>query len=239
MNGYLITWNSLLDWFVYWRDKHRDKEHREHKEHRDKEKHHSSKSSHKDRDRDREKKSNGNGVEQHIKAEPVVVFQEEKDPLDTPDFTFPQLNANANANTNADTFQPNGIRDCFVNMSHISETSSCDYSMSQFRADESAFTIKAEQNDEGSMDAGDGNYGMNESQDDDDDDDVPIAQRKKIKRELSDDDEDDVPLTARKKVKSEKKEKKIKRQQSDDDEDDYDKPKKKKIKKEKVWFFIT
>lgn len=175
-------------------------------------------------------------MEQHIKAEPVVVFQEEKDPLDTPDFTFPQSNANANVNANADTFQPNGIRDCFVNMSHISETSSCDYSMSQFRADESAFTIKAEQNDEGSMDAGDGNYGMNESQDDDDDDDddVPIAQRKKIKRELSDDDEDDVPLTARKKVKSEKKEKKIKRQQSDDDEDDYDKPKKKKIKKEKV-----
>lgn len=166
----------------------------------------------------------------HIKAEPAVVIKEERDPLDTTDFTFADSNV----------IQTNGIRDCFVNVSQISETSSCDYSMSQFRADESAFSLKGggggideESQDCGSMGDGDGNFNMNDSQDDED---VPIAQRKKIKRELSDDDEDDVPLTARKKVKSEKNEKKIKRQPSDDDDDgdDYDKPKKKKIKKEKV-----
>lgn len=168
---------------------------------------------------------------QHIKSEPAA-YQEETDPLGTNDFTFPSANANSNA------IQANGIRECFVNVSQISETSSCDYSMSQFRADESAFVMK-EEADEESQDgeAADASYAPN-NDDDDDDEDIPIAQRKKVKRELSDDDEDDVPLTARKKVKSEKKEKKIKRQPSEDEEDDdYDKPKKKKIKKEKVCIY--
>lgn len=225
----------------YLRDKHRDKErkeNKEHKEHRDKEKHHSSKSSHHDRHKDREKKVTENGVEHAIKAEPVVAIKNEmKDPLDISDYAaFSESNVNRANNMQPKMMQANGIRDCYVNVSQMSETSSCDYSMSQFRADESAFSIKAEINDDS---RGIGDYAGNdtiESQDDDDDD-VPIAQRKKIKRELVvDDDEDDMPLTARKKPKTEKKEKKIKREISDVEEDDYDKPKKKKIKKEKVTF---
>lgn len=129
--------------------------------------------------------------------------------------------------------QANGIRECFVNVSQISEASSCDYSMSQFRADESAFSIKNEAA-EADDDSQESAFGNNDTLDSQDDEDVPIAQRKKIKREISDD-EDEMPLTARKKPKTEKKEKKIKREPSDDDEEnDYDKPKKKKIKKEKV-----
>lgn len=221
----------------YLRDKHRDKERKENKEHRDKDKHHSSKSSHHDRHKDREKKVTENGVEHAIKAEPVVAVKDEiKDPLDISDYAaFSESNVNR-ANNVQSKMQENGIRDCYVNVSQMSETSSCDYSMSQFRADESAFSIKAEINDDS---RGIGDYAGNDTiESQDDDDDVPIAQRKKIKRELAvvDDDEDDMPLTARKKPKTEKKEKKIKREISDDEEDDYDKPKKKKIKKEKVKF---
>lgn len=140
----------------------------------------------------------------------------------------------------------------------MSQASSCDYSMAQFRPDESSFQIKAEaSNDEDSQF---GSYVTNNVQDDqfdplalradekpflnvetvdivdDDEEDIPIAARKKVKREISDDDEDDIPLTARKKIKTEKKAKKKKHEQSDyDDADDYDeKPKKKKVKKEKV-----
>lgn len=105
--------------------------------------------------------------------------------------------------------------------------------MSQFRADESAFSIKAEAPEDDSQ--GPSRFGPfgNDTIEDDDVEDVPISQRKKTKREISDD-EDEMPLTARKKSKTEKKEKKIKREPSDNEEDDYDKPKKKKIKKEKV-----
>lgn len=126
--------------------------------------------------------------------------------------------------TDTNSAQGNGIRDCFVNMSQISESSSCDYSMSQFRADESAFIMKGEADDESQQSA---NYEAYRN----DEEDIPIAHRKKVKREITDD-EDDMPLTSRKKIKTEKKEKKIKREPSDDE--DEDKPKKKKIKKEKV-----
>lgn len=158
-------------------------------------------------------------------AAPVTIKHELRDPLNTSDYALSEANV----------IQANGIRDCFVNMSQISETSSCDYSMSQFRTDESAFVIKGDMPvDEESQDYGTYGNDIADSPEDDEED-LPIAQRKKIKRELSDD-EDDMPLTARKKpIKTEKKEKKIKREVSDD-EDDYDKPKKKKIKKEKVIF---
>lgn len=158
----------------------------------------------------------------HIKAEPMVVNEDMRDPLDTTNFPYSESNA----------IQANGIRECFVNVSQISETSSCDYSMSQFRADESAFSMKGGVGDEESQDCGSFGGEGNDMLDDQNDEDLPIAQRKKIKCELSDD-EDDMPLTARKKPATEKKAKKIKREASDD-EDDYDKPKKKKIKKEKV-----
>lgn len=267
--------------FVIRRDKHRDKDRdREHKDknhkehhsssskehkssHRDKDKHHSSSKSSSSHDRHKEresKKSLENGVADQQKQqlhqqqqeqpqikvnEPdvVEVKEELRDPLDTSNYSFSESNA----------IQANGIRECFVNVSQISN-SSCDYSMSQFRPDESAFSIKGttggirfdddsrdigdyDQGDNGNGDdAGDEDY--NDNNGDDSDEDMPIAKRKKIKREISDDDDDeDLPLTARKKPKTEvKKPKKIKREPSDDDEDedDYDKPKKKKIKKEKV-----
>lgn len=141
----------------------------------------------------------------------------------------------------------NGIRDhkleqkCFVDVSQ----SSCDYSLSQFRADESSFHIKAEVSD----DDDNSRFGTRFShqnniqnsttvaEQSDDEEDIPIAMRKQMKREISED-EEDVPLAARKKVKTEKKAKKKKREESDyDDEEDYDdKPKKKKVKKEKVSF---
>lgn len=102
--------------------------------------------------------------------------------------------------------------------------------MSQFRADESAFIMKGEADDESQQSANYEAY-RNDTLDSQDDEDIPIAHRKKVKREITDD-EDDMPLTSRKKIKTEKKEKKIKREPSDDE--DEDKPKKKKIKKEKV-----
>lgn len=244
------------------RDKDRDREHKEHhsskehkSSHRDKDKHHSSSKSSHDRHKEREsKKSLENGVVEQqqqqlqqqqeqpdIKAEPdvVEVKEELRDPLDTSNYSFNETNA----------IRTNGIRECFVNVSQISN-SSCDYSMSQFRPDESAFSVKGmtgfryddDSRDIGDYDQGDnnGNGGDNDNGGDDgeSDEDMPIAKRKKIKREISDDDDDeDLPLTARKKAKPEtKKAKKIKREPSDDeeDDDDYDKPKKKKIKKEKV-----
>lgn len=217
---------SICYFFVSRRDKHRDKEHREHREHGDKEKHHSSKSSH-DRHKERDKKATENGVA-HIKSEPVVAIKEEqRDPLDTSNYSFSETNA----------IQANGIRECFVNVSQMSEASSCDYSMSQFRADESAFSIKGDRDtyDDSQASFAYNNDTLDGQGDDDEEEDMPIAQRKKIKCEISDDDEeDDMPLTARKKPKTEKKAKKMKREPSDDEADDYDKPKKKKIKKEKV-----
>lgn len=95
--------------------------------------------------------------------------------------------------------QANGIRECFVNVSQLSQASSCDYSMSQFRADESAFVIRGDVKEEADDSRGSNEYAgngtvVNNGNESDDDDDVPIAARKKIKRELSDD-EDEAPVS--------------------------------------------
>lgn len=145
--------------------------------------------------------------------------------MDTSDYSVSESN---------NVSQENGIRDCFVNVSQISEASSCDYSMSQFKNDESAFSLKGEADDksqESMCFERDGNDTLDGQEDDDED--IPIGHRRRIKREISDD-EDEMPLTARKRPKTEKKENKIKRELCDDEDDEYDKPKKKKIKKEKV-----
>lgn len=153
-------------------------------------------------------------------------------------------------NSSYSNFAHNNTRDikleqeCYVSL-NASQASSCDYSLSQFRKDESSFHIKAGDND-GEDESNDQQYQYDNSIaqddskvaiDDDDEEDIPIASRR-LKREVSDD-EDDVPLTSRKKVKTEsKKVKKKKRAASDEgEEEDYDeKPKKKKVKKEKVIF---
>lgn len=125
---------------------------------------------------------------------------------------------------------------------NLSQASSCDYSMSQFRSDEPPFEVKNEQsyaeedstlNDD--QDDDDENDNDNDNEDmDDDQEDIPLAMRKRKQEPVDqgEDDDDDVPLLARKKVKKEPKEKSKKRVKEEVD-DDYSsaKPKKKKIKK--------
>ncbi|XP_039229437.1 DNA topoisomerase 1 isoform X3 [Drosophila yakuba] len=128
---------------------------------------------------------------------------------------------------------------------NLSQASSCDYSMSQFRADEPPFEVKNEQ----SYVEEDSTMNYNDQEDepeemDDDEEDVPLAMRKR-KQEAPDhgdggmdDDDDDIPLLARKKVKKEKIKKeskeKSKKRVKEEPSDDYGsaKPKKKKLKKE-------
>ncbi|XP_034119099.1 DNA topoisomerase 1 isoform X1 [Drosophila albomicans] len=124
---------------------------------------------------------------------------------------------------------------------NISQASSCDYSLSQFRPDEPSFVAKQEQtyNEEDSAlndDDDDEDEGNNEN---DDDEDVPLAIRKRKQEPVDDfdggaDDDDDIPLLARKKVKKESKEKKNKKKRIKEEiDDDYgQKVPKKKIKKE-------
>ena len=128
----------------------------------------------------------------------------------------------------------------------MSQNSSCDYSLSQFKDEESSLPIKSENESEDNNfveckgEPDDVDYENEESQqgkfniDEESEEDVPLSKRKKIES----DSEDDAPLIARKKAKTEKKDKKKKRvkEESDfedeDDESDYGKTKKKKIKRE-------
>ncbi|XP_055910176.1 DNA topoisomerase 1 isoform X2 [Eupeodes corollae] len=143
---------------------------------------------------------------------------------------------------------------------NMSQASSCDYSMTQFKKDEPPFDIKEEASDnENDVDVSGNNNqqdimevdgdvdpltitsnSIKEEEEEDDDDDVPLMKRKPP-AELEDSDED-VPLLQKKKQKvskkdkekknDKKKEKKVKREIKEE-EDDYDeKPLKKKIKKE-------
>ncbi|KAL7744966.1 hypothetical protein ACLKA6_007236 [Drosophila palustris] len=129
---------------------------------------------------------------------------------------------------------------------NLSQASSCDYSLSQFRSDEPAFVAKQEAtyteedsalNDD---DDDDENDNDNADGDGDDDEDVPLAIRKR-KQEPVDvmdggEDDDDIPLLARKKIKKESKDKKSKKkrvkEEIDDDYGSLKPPKKKKVKKE-------
>lgn len=154
---------------------------------KDKDRHHSSKSS-SNHDKDKVKKvatENGNQSVGPINND-ITVIKEEHDPLDTSDYSFGENNK----------LQANGIRDCYVNVSQLSQASSCDYSMSQFRKDESDFVIKGDLKvdmEEASSEEVDVTNNDQNAFDNDDNDDVPIASRKKIKRELSDD-EDEAPV---------------------------------------------
>lgn len=157
------------------------------------------------------------------------------------------VNCNGNSNANDGLNYKNGYEESIVEikkeddtMNDLSQASSCDYSMSQFRADEPAFEVKHEQTyveDDSTMN--DNDQDEDEEMDDDDEEDLPLAMRKR-KQEAPDsanggghDDDDDIPLLARKKVKKESKEKNKKKRVKEENEDDYGsvKPKKKKIKK--------
>ncbi|KAG5670524.1 hypothetical protein PVAND_000782 [Polypedilum vanderplanki] len=135
------------------------------------------------------------------------------------------------------------IREFSINCERldISQNSSCDYSLSQFKDEESSLPppvkfendsesdnnfieCKAEQDDDASYE--------NEAaeEEDDSEEDIPLSKRKKADT----DSEDDAPLSARKKPKTEKKNKRVKNESDDDDDDesDYGKTKKKKVKRE-------
>lgn len=132
---------------------------------------------------------------------------------------------------------------------NISQTSSCDYSMSQFNKDEPPFEIKEEASYEEEAtimdDEDEEDVPLNKrkshavTQFSADEEDVPLAKRKPVKLEAES--EEDVPLLARKKSKKEiKKEKeklkaeKKKKREIKEEEDDYnavDRPKKKKARK--------
>ncbi|EDW06292.2 uncharacterized protein Dmoj_GI21653 [Drosophila mojavensis] len=135
----------------------------------------------------------------------------------------------------------------------LSQASSCDYSLSQFRSDEPEFVTKeeatyTEDDDDDNDNDNDNdtdkynNSNMNVDNDgEDEDEDMPLAMRKR-KQEPSDemdgngdDDDEDIPLLARKKMKKEVKDKKNKKKRPKNEVDDEygsGKPKKKKVKKE-------
>ena len=124
----------------------------------------------------------------------------------------------------------------------MSQNSSCDYSLSQFKDEECSLPVKSENETESEENnfvnvqgAPDNIDFENEGgQEEDSEEDIPLSKRKKVET----DSEDEAPLNSRKKAKTEKKEKKKKRvkEESDfedeDDESDYGKSKKKKVKKE-------
>jgi len=168
-------------------------------------------------------------------------------------------NFNGNGNVAGANYK-NGYEESIVDIkkeeesfNNLSQASSCDYSMSQFRADEPPFVVKHEQ----SYAEEDSTMNYNDHDDDademnDDEEDVPLAMRKR-KQEATDrpdggmdnDDDDDIPLLARKKVKKEKIKKeskeKSKKRVKEEPSDDYGnvKPKKKKMKKVGILSFVT
>ncbi|XP_067640590.1 DNA topoisomerase 1 isoform X2 [Eurosta solidaginis] len=143
---------------------------------------------------------------------------------------------------------------------NISQASSCDYSMSQFKEDEPDFIVKEEAEVSGEEEPEQNTAECEEDDDEDiplakrkantqvrdpldddvdDEEDIPLAKRK-IKTDIEEDDDEDVPLLARKKVKKEassgKSKNKKKRIKEEYEEDDYEesKPKNKKTKKVEV-----
>ncbi|KQS30319.1 DNA topoisomerase 1 isoform X2 [Drosophila erecta] len=192
-----------------------------------------------------------------VKPEPVSQSLMHSGPVDP--FQLQQLggyetaaaaNCNGNGNDGGVNYK-NGYEESIVDIkkedesfNNLSQASSCDYSMSQFRADEPPFEVKHEQSyveEDSSMNYIDQD---DEGEEMDDEEDVPLAMRKR-KPEATDrsdggmdDDDDDIPLLARKKVKKEKIKKeskeKTKKRVKDEPNDDYGsaKPKKKKMKKE-------
>lgn len=120
----------------------------------------------------------------------------------------------------------------------VSQNSSCDYSLSQFKDEECSLPVKSENETESEeshfVDVKEEPVGLGyENANDESEEDIPLSKRKKMET----DSEDEAPLIARKRAKTEKKDKKkkkrVKEESDDDDEDDesdYGKTKKKKAK---------
>ncbi|KMZ09836.1 DNA topoisomerase 1 isoform X3 [Drosophila simulans] len=194
-----------------------------------------------------------------VKPEPVSQQLMHSGPVDA--YQMQQLgsyeaaaaNTNFNGNGNvACANYKNGYEESIVDIkkeeesfNNLSQASSCDYSMSQFRADEPPFVVKHEQSyaeEDSTMNYNDQDDEADEMNDDEED--VPLAMRKRKQEPTDrpdggmDDDDDDIPLLARKKIKKEKIKKeskeKSKKRVKEEPSEDYGsvKPKKKKMKKE-------
>ncbi|XP_017037012.1 DNA topoisomerase 1 isoform X2 [Drosophila kikkawai] len=168
------------------------------------------------------------------------------------DASSTHANVNCNGNGNGDASEGNSYKNGYeesiveikkedTSLNNLSQASSCDYSMSQFRPDEPPFEVKHESTyveDDSIMN--DNDQDQDEDADMDDEEDVPLSMRKRKQEVLEpangggQDDDDDIPLLARKKIKKEAKEKSKKKRVKEEADDDYGsaKPKKKKIKKE-------
>ncbi|XP_055639577.1 DNA topoisomerase I, mitochondrial isoform X1 [Toxorhynchites rutilus septentrionalis] len=211
---------------------------------RDKEKHSSSSGKDKDRkdrdkhssskDKDRERKDR---IKEEDEDQPEVKQEIKEEPLPN------GMESNESSQDVREIKQEDPL--------DVSQASSCDYSLSQFRPDETPFDIKEEAPDPNSAQDEDDQSEETEEpsvaepvpeikQESDSEDDVPLSKRKK-----KDDDEDfHNSSNKKKKVKLEKKEKKEKKKkrayESDaecgEEEEDYgaSKKKTKKIKKEAV-----
>ncbi|KAI8128183.1 hypothetical protein FF38_08634 [Lucilia cuprina] len=147
---------------------------------------------------------NGNVLSHDIKQEQFT-----QDPLET-----------SNSNGFNQTFEDNNKREDERSF-NVSQASSCDYSMSQFRDDEPPFVAKEEnsiqevniksEDDESPEE----DYKPEEEDEEDEDEDMPLAMRKTKSRQTpeeqmdDEDDEEDIPLAKRK----------IKAEEEDDDED--------------------
>lgn len=128
----------------------------------------------------------------------------------------------------------------------VSQASSCDYSMSQFKPDESQFVIKAEQSDEEMN--GNGNGDANDDEQSQDCQYAKIKQETPVKIEAADDedDEDDMPIVryaTSPKISlfsvfvialQAKRSKIIKKEENSDDDDDIPLTARKKVKTEKI-----
>ncbi|XP_062565451.1 DNA topoisomerase I, mitochondrial-like isoform X1 [Armigeres subalbatus] len=201
---------------------------------KDKEKHSSSSSSkdkdkdRKDRDRSEKHSSSKDKPREKVKEEPALKIEE---PEETPEPAFNGTVSNESSQDVTEMKQEDPLS--------ISQASSCDYSMSQFRTDESQFVIKEEapdpdQDDESEQAEPEEPVQVDVKQEQDSDDDVPLSKRKK-----KDDDEDFNEGNKKKKIKTEKKDKKEKKKKKrayeseaeefDEEEDeDYGAAKKKK-----------
>nr|XP_019556093.2 DNA topoisomerase I, mitochondrial [Aedes albopictus]XP_029716522.1 DNA topoisomerase I, mitochondrial [Aedes albopictus] len=230
------------------KDKERDKEKSKSSSSssKDKDKHSSSSSSKdKDRkDRDRSDKHSSSKdkhrekKEEKVKEENVEVKEEKPELKQEETSMFNGLASNESSQDVAEIKQEDPLS--------ISQASSCDYSMSQFRADESQFVIKEEapdpernaEEDEEQEEAEEPTQ-MDVKQESDSEDDVPLSKRKK-----KDDDEDFDGGNKKKKIKTEKKDKKDKKkkrayeseaEEFDEEEDeDYGAAKKKKKQAKQV-----
>ncbi|XP_052565425.1 DNA topoisomerase I, mitochondrial isoform X3 [Culex pipiens pallens] len=174
----------------------------------------SDKHSSKDRDRDRKDK---------IKEEPAPIKEEPEAPVEAqPEPAPPVQEPEPVRNGNYSNESSQDVREFKEDPLELSQASSCNYSLSQFRADETPFVIKEEAPEE-TFEASQPAV----KQESESEDDVPLSKRKK-----KEDDEDFDGGSTKKKVKTEKKDKKKKRayeseEEEEDESDDYGAAKKK------------